>query len=158
MKKISVGIVMDAMKSQWFLAQPTDPDWSGDQWVFSRRPKNGDCFYDAIQIDDKISKRPVGIEQPKIMLIGILHEIGYDYDYISNVVYVGPTKFEALKNTERYVRTYNAIQLRASVLLLKAGDISRVEDKAYRRWLMIHARVITKITNSDNTLNIEKLW
>ena len=157
MKKISVGIVMDAIQYQWFLAQPSDPDWSGDQWLFSRRPKGGDCFYDSITIE-KVSGRPIGIEQPKIMLIGILNEIGYDYDHISNLIYTGPTKFEAIKNTERLIRTYTAIQLKAATLLLKAGSVKYVDDHAYRRWIMIHTRVIRKITDSDNTLNIEKLW
>lgn len=156
MKRTPINLIQKAIKTQWFLVQPGDPDWTGEQWVYSRRPKGGDCLYDSIEMD---KGRAIGKEQPKVMLIGLLTECGYSSADISDVIYCGVTKVEAGKNIERYRKAYNAIQKQAVELMMEyAGIFSELKPYSYKRWIMTYLRVIEFINQNTNTIKIEKPW
>lgn len=156
MKRTPIEIIQKAIKTQWFLVQPGDPDWTGEPWVYSRRPKGGDCLYDSIEMP---KGRAIGKEQPKVMLIGLLTDCGYSSTDISDVIYCGATRIEAGRNIDRYRRTYNAIQKRAVELMMEyANDFSRLKPDAYKRWVMTYLRVIEYVNRNTNTIKIEKPW
>lgn len=151
-----INLIQKAIKTQWFLIQPTDPDWDGEPWVYSRRSKGGDCLYDSIEMD---KGRSIGKEQPKIMLVGLLTDCGYSSADISDVIYCGATRIEAVKNIERYRRTYNAIQKQSVELMMEyTGKFKALKPNAYKRWIMTYLRVIEFINQNTNTVKIEKPW
>lgn len=151
-----INLIQKAIKTQWFLVQPTDPDWDGEPWVYSRRSKGGDCLYDSIEMN---KGRSIGKEQPKIMLIGLLIECGYDSSDIGDVINCGTTRLEAVKNIDRWRKNYNAIQKQAILLMMEyAGKFDELKPEAYKRWIMTYLRVIEYINQNTNTIKIEKPW
>lgn len=156
--------VIDIVKSQWFLIDKRDPDWAGDPWVYSNHPGGSDCLYDSIQVPNK--KLNIGQQQPKIMVVGILSECGFNISEIAALISCGNSTVDATRNIRKMINQYKAIQNDIAQIINLHGDVPSDKQwgegqnpyRAHRRWYMTHTRILSLLAKDyeSNKNPIEK--